>query len=251
MSVLALVGCTVHHDTTPQTTAGRSMGELSLDQSVQSYEEGKVQVFATPYTTSSSLLVLDAGDRFETTIGGAFATPLAKDGNHYTATVTTPNPGPFDVTISLVRTNPSGEAKSTVTLPVPPHVLNPPATLTQGQDLLLDLADAPPKGANVRLRILDTQVFFGDVVPTCLQLSDPIVSPSNVSGTRITVSSAVLFARDPAKKDPQSKTCDVRIGVRFETNGKRDPALGGGGISGLMERPAYATGGLHVTRTDM
>jgi hypothetical protein len=247
--VLGLAACTVHVANQPQSTAGLALNQISLDQSVQSYEDGKVSIYATPYTTSAELLTLDANDNFQTSLSGAPTTPLVHDGNHYSASLTTASSAPVDVTISFLHTG--AEAHSTVTLPAAPKVASAPATLDQGQDLVIDLTDAPPQGARVTLRLLDVQTLFGDVSPTCLQLNDPVLNATRVEGTRVTLSSATLFARDPAKKDAPQKACDVKIGVRFETNGTRDPALGGGGISGLMERPAYATGGVHMTRTDL
>jgi hypothetical protein len=116
---------------------------------------------------------------------------------------------------------------------------------------VIDLAAPPPQGAHVRLRLLDADPYLNNGAPTCLQLHDAVIDPTHVDGTRVTVASTPLFARDASQKSAPAKTCDVKIGVRFETNGTRDPALGGGGISGLMERPAYATGALHVTRSDV
>jgi hypothetical protein len=253
MSVLAfcLAGCAIHHDDATKTTAGLALGELSLDQSVQSYEDGKVSVYATPYTTSATLLKLDPSDAFRTTVATALATPLVLDGNHYDATIAISAPAPFDVVISLARA--TGESRSTVTLPVPPQIASAPATLAQGEDLVIELVAAPPPGAHVRLRLLPANPgALGDVAPTCLQLNNAIVDPTHVDGTRVTLASAALFARDPSNKNPPpDKSCDVKIGVRFETTGTRDPALGAGSISGLVERPAYVAGGVHVTRNDV
>jgi hypothetical protein len=224
------------------------MNQISLDQSVQSYEDGKIAVYATPYTLNAQILSLEAGEAFEADVSGASTTPLVASDTHYTATLATSAPAPLDVTISLLRAQ--GQAKSTVKLPVPPRVANAPPSLTQGEDLVIVLAEAPPPNVIVTVRLLDVQTLFGDVSPTCLELANPVQFARVEGGTRVILSSATLFARDPAKKAPE-RTCDVKVGVRFETKGTRDPALGGGGISGLMERPAYATGGVHMTRTDL
>jgi hypothetical protein len=251
-SVLAscLAACATHHDDATRTTTGLTLSEISLDQSVQSYEDGKVSVYATPYTTSGSLLKLDASDAFRATVAGAQAAPLELDRNHYGATIATSAPAPFDVTLSFVRA--SGESRSTITLPAAPQILSAPAALGQGEDLVIQLAATSPPGAHVRLRLLEAVTApIGDIPATCLQLRDPVVDATHVDGARVTLASATIFARDPSKKDAPDRSCDVKIGVRFETTGTRDPALGAGGMTGLVERPAYATGSLHITRNDI
>src|SRR5262249_13551555 len=102
--------------------------------------------------------------------------------------------------------------------------------LNQGEDLVIVLADPPPPGAIVTVRLLDVATFFGDVSPTCLQLANPVQFARVENGTHVVVTSAALFARDTSKNAPEH-ACDVKVGVRFETHGTRDPALGGGAIS--------------------
>jgi hypothetical protein len=250
LALLALGACTLHHQNGPDETTGLALSAITVDLSAQSYEDGKVGVFGTPYTTSAAMLALGGGDRMDASVAGGASTVLVGDNTHYSATLATSAAPPFDVVISFVRTSPPAEARSTVALPAPPRVTAAPTTLTQGEDLVIDLAVPPPTGAHVRLRFIDV-ISHGTTSPSCLELPDPIVDPTHLVGTRITLASATLFARDPKKSDVPARECNMNIGVRFETTGTRAPELGGGSFSGLMERPAYASGSLHVTRTDV
>ena len=241
--VLNAAACTIEPQKTPKSTSELALNEITVDLSAQSYEDGKVGVYGTS-SYGGSELSLGAGDSFLALVPGVSSSPLPMNPPHAGGIFTTTGVPPYDVTVVFDRRSPSSESRSTVSLPAPPHVLAAPASLTQGDDLVIDLTAPPPSDVTVRLRLNDTVQLLGNDPPRCLPIQ-ALVTPTKVDGVRITLAANALFARDPKSSVP--KTCDMIVGVRFETKGHRADDLGGGTIVGLMERAATP---IHVTRTD-
>jgi hypothetical protein len=250
----ALAASACHIDTTPpkqpKSTSELALGEITVDLSAQSYEDGKIGLFGATYYGGNGVPLGIGDDLVGTAPGLSAAVSLvaSSSGGDPEATVALAGAPPFDVSITFARAS-SIEATSTVSLPAPPHVVSAPTSLTQGSDLVLELDAPPPPGVKVRLRLLSPTQLFGNDAPECLHVSPNILEPTKIDGARLTLASSALFARDPKAQSTLPKSCSMNVGVRFETQGIRADQLGGGTISGLMERPAVATP-IAVTRTD-
>ncbi len=246
---LAATACHVDftHDKDPKSTSELALDEIGVDLSAQSYEDGEVSLYASTHYKGS--LSLGVGDTFSASVPGAedagLSTPASAGWKLAIPTAIAP---PFDVSIALVRSG-KPPATSTVSLPAPPRVTRAPSTLTQGEDLVLDLDAPPPPGVAVRLRLLASE--HADVAPECLTVTTgSILEPTKVDGARITLASSTLFAKPDKHQAAPTKSCPMMVRVRFETKGHRSEALGEGTVEGLSERPATATP-ITVTRTDL
>lgn len=237
-------GCSIHafggarHDVS--TSSDLTPQEMTVDLSAQSYEDGKVDVYASVhYGAPIAPVALGPTDSFDALAGGD-STRLGVDGSRVTAALSLPR-GSAEIALVLSRSGwENGRYVSTVTLPAAPKIVASPDRVAEGTDLAVDLAAPPPAGTRVRLRVWPSAQIaaFGESAPpSCLDASaGNVLDASDVDGARVVLASGTLFARSEKHPAALAHECDVRIGVRFEAPGTIDRAFGAGSITSVAER---------------
>lgn len=244
LPLLACAACTADSirfdpegDPNATSTASLSTSQIVFDMSAQSYDDA-VRVYASPRNGAvGSPLPLGDADRLEATLGGVVRT-MVLDGAHYVATFPA-STSDADAVIHFSRgAAHAGSFTSTGRLAAPFTIVSTPSKITDGDVVHFKLSSLPPRDAQTTLRF--GAAPDGSANAKCIEWPHDKTFPVTVADDGVvTFEASRVFARNPNQR--LAPDCDVVIGVRFETTGATDPALGkGSALVGLREHPFVA-----------